>query len=52
MPEVMRDKYQYFTQANIDKLKKSGYQGPKFSLERAVFDYVQNYLVPHRHMEA
>ena len=52
MPEVMRDKYQYFTQANIDKLKKSGYPGPKFSLERAVFDYVQNYLVPHRHMEA
>ena len=31
MPEVIRDKYQYFTQANIEKLKATGYQGPKFS---------------------
>ena len=52
MPEVIRDKYQYFTQANIEKLKATGYQGPKFTLEQAVADYVQNYLVPHRHLEA
>jgi ADP-L-glycero-D-manno-heptose 6-epimerase len=51
MPEVIRDKYQYFTQANIEKLKATGYEGPKFSLEQAATDYVQNYLVPHRHME-
>jgi len=51
MPETIRDKYQYFTQANIQKLKATGYQGPKFTLEQAVTDYVQNYLVPHRHME-
>jgi ADP-L-glycero-D-manno-heptose 6-epimerase len=50
MPEVIRDKYQYFTRANIEKLEKTGYQGPKFTLEQAVADYVQNYLVPHRHM--
>ena len=51
MPEVIRDKYQYFTQANIEKLKATGYQGPKFTLEQAVTDYVQNYLVPRRHIE-
>jgi ADP-L-glycero-D-manno-heptose 6-epimerase len=52
MPKAIRDKYQYFTQANIEKLKATGYQGPKFTLEHAVADYVQNYLVPHRHLEA
>jgi ADP-L-glycero-D-manno-heptose 6-epimerase len=52
MPEVIRDKYQYFTHANIEKLKRTGYQGPQFTLEQAVTDYVQNYLVPHRHLEA
>jgi ADP-L-glycero-D-manno-heptose 6-epimerase len=51
MPEVIRDKYQYFTQADIEKLKATGYQGPKFTLEQAVTDYVQNYLVPHQHLE-
>lgn len=51
MPDVIRDKYQYFTQANIAKLEMTGYKGPKFTLELAVADYVQNYLIPHRHME-
>jgi len=52
MPEAIRDKYQYFTEANIEKLKATGYRGPKFSLEQAVADYVQNYLVPRRYLEA
>jgi ADP-L-glycero-D-manno-heptose 6-epimerase len=51
MPEPIREKYQYFTQASIEKLKATGHHGPKFSLEEAVADYVQNYLVPHRHLE-
>jgi ADP-L-glycero-D-manno-heptose 6-epimerase len=51
MPEAIRDKYQYFTQANIEKLRGTGYQGPKHTLEQAVADYVQNYLVPRRHLE-
>ena len=51
MPETIRDKYQYFTQANIEKLRGTGYQGPKFTLEEAVADYVQRYLVPQLHME-
>jgi ADP-L-glycero-D-manno-heptose 6-epimerase len=50
MPEVIRDKYQYFTHANIEKLKATGYSGPAFTLEQAVTDYVQNYLIPHRHL--
>jgi nucleoside-diphosphate-sugar epimerase len=51
MPGVIREKYQYFTQANIEKIRATGYQGPNFTLEQAVTDYVQNYLVPHRHLE-
>ena len=51
MPEAIRDKYQYFTQADTEKLKATGYQGLKFTLEQAVTDYVQNYLVPHQHLE-
>ena len=45
MPEVLRDKYQYFTQAEIGKLRESGYTREITSLETAVRDYVQNYLV-------
>jgi ADP-L-glycero-D-manno-heptose 6-epimerase len=46
MPGSIRDKYQYFTEANIDKLKATGYSGVKYDLEKAVLDYVANYLVP------
>jgi ADP-L-glycero-D-manno-heptose 6-epimerase len=43
-PEDIRDKYQYFTEANMDKLKSIGYDKPFTSLEDGVKDYVQNYL--------
>ena len=46
MPESIRDKYQYFTQADIDKLLATGYDQPITSLEDAVRDYVVNYLAP------
>ena len=46
MPESIRDKYQYFTQAEVRKLLASGYDRPITSLEDAVRDYVVNYLVP------
>ncbi|TWI84880.1 ADP-L-glycero-D-manno-heptose 6-epimerase [Lacibacter cauensis] len=49
MPEDIRDKYQYFTEANMNKLRAAGYKQPFFSLEEGVTDYVQNYLVPHRY---
>ena len=50
-PIEIRDKYQYFTQAAMDKLKAAGYGHGFTSLEDGVADYVQNYLwtdQPHR----
>jgi len=44
MPEILRDKYQYFTQADISKLRNAGYKKETISLEDAIKDYVQNYL--------
>ena len=44
MPEDLRDKYQYFTEANMDKLRKAGYKDEFYSLEKGVDDYVRNYL--------
>ena len=46
MPEVLRGKYQYFTQADIAKLRGSGYSRPMTPLADAVRDYVQGYLAP------
>jgi ADP-L-glycero-D-manno-heptose 6-epimerase len=43
-PEDIRDKYQYFTEANMGKLKLAGYDFPFFSLEDGIKDYVQGYL--------
>ena len=48
MPESIRDKYQYFTQANIGKLLSTDYDRPITSLEDAVRDYVLNYLAHGR----
>ena len=44
MPDSIRDQYQYYTEANMDKLRSVGYEKPSVSLEEAVKDYVQNYL--------
>ncbi len=44
-PEDIRDKYQYFTQANMNKLRSIGYTKPFHTLEEGVKDYVQNYLM-------
>lgn len=43
-PEDIRDKYQYFTEAKMDKLAVIGYHKPFSSLEEGVEDYVKNYL--------
>lgn len=45
MPHSIRDRYQYFTEAKMDKLRKTGYSAPFYSLEDGVHDYVQNYLM-------
>ncbi|MDB5231374.1 MAG: ADP-L-glycero-D-manno-heptose-6-epimerase [Chitinophagaceae bacterium] len=44
MPEDIRDKYQYFTQADMHKLKAAGYRDEFYTLESGVDDYVRNYL--------
>jgi len=44
MPEDIRDKYQYFTQASMQKLSALGYNAPFYSLEDGVGDYVKEYL--------
>lgn len=43
-PEDIRDKYQYFTEADMSKLKAIGYNQPFTTLEDGVEDYVKNYL--------
>jgi ADP-L-glycero-D-manno-heptose 6-epimerase len=49
MPEDIRDKYQYFTEARMEKLVKAGYAEPFYSLEAGVTDYVKNYLSTHNY---
>jgi len=44
MPLDIRDKYQYFTEANMQKLRNAGYTDAFYSLEDGVDDYVRNYL--------
>ena len=51
MPESLRGKYQYSTQATIDRLRASGYGAPITPLAEAVEDYVRNYLIPHRRLD-
>lgn len=43
-PIDIRDKYQYFTEASMHKLRDAGYKKPFHSLEEGVTDYVRNYL--------
>jgi ADP-L-glycero-D-manno-heptose 6-epimerase len=49
-PEDIRDKYQYFTEADMTKLISSGYSKPFSSLEEGVEDYVKNHLIPNKYM--
>ncbi len=44
MPAGIKDQYQYFTEANLSKLRKAGYEKPTVGLEAGVSDYVKNYL--------
>ena len=43
-PELIRDAYQYFTQADMSRLRAAGYAAPFTSLEDGVADYVQRHL--------
>ncbi|MEO0732735.1 MAG: ADP-glyceromanno-heptose 6-epimerase [Bacteroidota bacterium] len=44
-PADIRDKYQYFTQADMAKLRRAGYDQPFANLEEGIDDYVKNYLI-------
>jgi ADP-L-glycero-D-manno-heptose 6-epimerase len=45
LPEHLREKYQYFTEANMNKIKKAGYNFSITGLEDGVADYVKSYLL-------
>lgn len=49
MPLDIRDKYQYYTQAPMEKLRSAGYTKSFYSLEEGVEDYVRNYLKGNKH---
>lgn len=50
MPEQLRGKYQYHTQADLTQIRKAGYTKPVTPLADGVADYIQNYLVPDKHL--
>ncbi|MFA6980937.1 MAG: ADP-glyceromanno-heptose 6-epimerase [Ignavibacteriaceae bacterium] len=50
MPEHLAEKYQYFTEANLGKIKKAGYLNPLYTLEDGVTDYVKNYLLKKKYL--
>lgn len=45
MPIDIREKYQYFTEANMNKLREAGYTAAFYTLEDGIRDYVQQFLV-------
>ncbi len=49
MPQDLRETYQYYTQANMEKLKNAGYTAPFYTLEEGVDDYVRNYLTESKY---
>ena len=50
MPMSIRNQYQYYTEANIDKLRATGYDKPTMTLEESITDYVQNYLMKNERL--
>ena len=52
MPEHLKGKYQYHTEARMTKIAAAGYDKPQTVLEDAVADYVQNHLAPNRHLSS
>jgi ADP-L-glycero-D-manno-heptose 6-epimerase len=50
MPKHLAEKYQYFTEAKLDKIKKAGYANPLISLENGVTDYIKNYLLKEKYL--
>jgi ADP-L-glycero-D-manno-heptose 6-epimerase len=51
LPEHLREKYQYFTEANLSKIKSAGYNKSISSLEDGINDYVKNYLLKNLYLD-
>jgi ADP-L-glycero-D-manno-heptose 6-epimerase len=50
LPENLHEKYQYFTEANLSRIRSAGYNNPTVSLEEGVNDYVKNYLLNNSYL--
>ena len=50
MPEDIRETYQYFTEADMDKIRTAGYSQAFYSLEEGIDDYVKNYLLKEKYL--
>ncbi len=50
MPENIREQYQYYSKANIEKLRNAGYENKIMKLEDSIDDYVKNYLVTGKYL--
>ncbi len=50
LPDVLKDQYQYYTEADISKLEKAGYGGCNYTLEDGVADYITGYLNSNRRL--
>lgn len=49
MPLSIRDTYQYFTEANMRKLRQAGYEHPFYTVEEGVKEYVRDYLIENKY---
>ncbi len=50
MPEHLRGRYQYHTQADLTRLRSTGYERTPTELAAGVADHIQNYLIPDKHL--
>lgn len=50
MPELLKDKYQYFTEADTARLHQVGCKHPCMSLEASIHEYITEYLIPDRYL--
>ncbi|MFC2084901.1 ADP-glyceromanno-heptose 6-epimerase [Bacteroidota bacterium] len=50
MPLNLRNKYQYFTEADLTKLNNAGFKNSTISLEEGIDDYVKNYLLKYKYL--
>ncbi len=51
LPQHLAEKYQYLTEAKLDKIKKAGFSNSISSLENGVTDYVKNYLMKNKYLD-